>query len=280
MRCVPPGGRFGKLTHEDWMAAIGTMSTRTAHALWNDDEAGAATLRQLATAYGPMLGIAPDRILKAAQQAKADARSELTVAPFARPQQQRERATSRANRRAEGNRVMIAGRAELLEMLDRGNPARAPDLALEAMHRGLACSRSLLFLHHRLEALYLVRMGLGAGVEALEPRLRVGDGYEATVFHAALRSDQPVFIDHPADPAFAPRLPAWWKTALADARAFVIAPLCVRGDPVGFLYGDWTGADEPVKPGPVELCLVNDLRGLLARTLDPRWQADLAASRA
>lgn len=280
IRSVPPGGRFGKLTHDNWLAAIGTMSVHGAHALWNDNEAGAAKLRQLATAYGPMLGIAPDRILQAVEQAIAEARTELAVAPFARPQQQREQAISRAGRRAEGNRVMIAGRAELNEILDRGNPARALELALEAMHRGLSCSRSLVFLHHRPEALYLVRMGLGAGVDALERRLRFGDGYEATVFHAALRSDQPVFIDHPLDPAFAARLPSWWKATLADAHAFIIAPLCVRGDPAGFLYGDWTGPDEPVKPGPVELGLLNDLRGLLARTLDSRWQADLAASRA
>ena len=279
IRSVAPG-QAGKLAQEDWLAAIGTMSARCAQALWNDDADGAAQLRALAAAYGPMLDMAPERILQAAEQARADARAELSVAPLARPQEQREQAARRASRRAEGNRVMMAGCAELRGALGRGNPARALELALEAMHRGLACSRSLAFLHHRLDALYLARMGLGDGVGALEPRLRFGDGFEATVFHAALRQDQPVFIGQPADPAFAARLPAWWKATLADARAFIVAPLSVRGQPVGFLYGDWTGADEPLKPGPVELGLINELRALLARTLDPRWQADLAASRA
>lgn len=276
MRSVPPGGRIGQLAHEDWLAAIGTMSARCAHALWNDDEAGAARLCELAQAYGPMLGIDPDRILHAVAEARSDARMELAVAPLARPQQQREQAAARASRRAEGNRVLMAGRAEL-----RAAPAAgALELTLEALHRGLDCSRSLCFLHQRREALYVATMGLGAGVDALAPRLRFGDGYEPTVFHAALRSDQPVYIDRPADLQFAARLPAWWRVALADARGFIIAPLCVRGEALGFLYGDWTGADEPVKPGPVELGLVNDLRVLLARTLDPRRQAELAASRA
>lgn len=280
MRSVTPVGQSGKLTYEDWLAAIGTMSARCAHALWNDDEAGAARVRELAAGYGPMLGIAPTRIQQAVEDARSDARNELLVAPLARPLQQREDAAARASRRAAGNRLMMAGRAALRDALVQGDPARAVELALEAMHRGLACSRSLAFLHQRQEALYVASMGLGEGVDALAPRLRFGDGYEPTVFHAALRSDQPVFIDHPADPAFASRLPPWWKAALANARGFVIAPLCARGQAVGFLYGDWIGTDEAVRPGPVELGLVNDLRGLLARTLDPRYQADLAASRA
>nr|WP_307727957.1 HDOD domain-containing protein [Massilia terrae] len=280
MRSVPPAARAGKLVQEDWLAAIGTMSARCAHALWNDDAAGAAQLRELATAYGPMLGLAPDKVLRAVAEAQSEARMELSVAPLARPLRQREQAAARASRRAAGNRVMMAGRAELREALAQGDPSRALELAVEAMHRGLDCSRSLYFLHQRQEALYVVRMGLGAGVDEVAPRLRFGDGYEPTVFHAALRSGQPVFIDHPADPPFAPRLPAWWKATLADAQSFVIAPLCVRGEAMGFLYGDWTGANEPLKPGAVELGLINDLRGQLAQALDPRWQAELAASRA
>jgi HD-like signal output (HDOD) protein len=279
MRTVPPGERIDKVGHEDWLAAIGTMSARCAESLWNDDEAGAAQVRELAAAYGPMLGIAPQRILDAVEQAKADAVADLTIAPLARPQQQREQAAERARKRTGGNRLMMAGVAELREALAQGEQTRPLELALEAMHRGLDFSRSLAFVHNRREALYVPRMGLGAGVEAMAPRLRFGDGYEATVFHAALRSDQLIFIDNPGDPAFGDRLPMWWKASLSDARAFVILPLCVRGVPAGFLYGDWTGANDPVRLGPVESGLLGDLRRLAARALDPRYQAELAGSR-
>jgi HD-like signal output (HDOD) protein len=279
MRTVPPGERIDKVGHEDWLAAIGTMSARCAESLWNDDEAGAAEVRELAAAYGPMLGIAPQRILDAVDQAKADAIEDLTIAPLARPQQQREVAEERVRRRTAGNRVMMAGVTELREALAQGAQTRPLELGLEAMHRGLDFSRSLAFVHNRREALYVPRMGLGAGVEAMAPRLRFGDGYEPTVFHAALRSDQLIFIDNPGDPAFAERLPAWWKAQLADARSFVILPLCVRGVPAGFLYGDWTGENEPVKLGPVESGLLNDLRKLAARALDPRYQAELAGTK-
>lgn len=279
MRTVAPGARIDKVGHEDWLAAIGTMSARCAESLWNDDAAGAAHVRELASSYGPMLGIAPQRILDAVEQAKADASADLTIAPFARPQQQHELAAERARKRTAGNRVMMAGVAELRDALAHGEQIRPLELAVEAMHRGLDFSRSLAFVHNRREALYVPRLGLGNGIEAMAPRLRFGDGYEPTVFHAALRSDQLILIDDPGDPAFAERLPGWWKAALSDARAFVILPLCVRGVPAGFLYGDWTGDGEPVKLGPVESGLLNDLRRLAARALDPRYQAELVGSK-
>ncbi|GAB3408711.1 HDOD domain-containing protein [Massilia agilis] len=280
MRSLPPAARQISAGHEDWLAAIGTMSSRCAQSLWNDDEAGADEVRRLAGAYGPMLGIEPRRILEAVAQARVEAAADLTVAPLARPQEKRERQADSARRRASGNRVMMAGAAELRETLAQGGGTRMVELALEAMHRGLDFSRSFAFLRNRREALYLARMGLGEDINALAPGLRFGDGYEPTVFHAALKSDRVIFIEDAHAPGFANKLPQWWKATLLDARAFVILPLCVRGDPAGFLYGDWRGTAQAVAPGPVEFGLLNDLRTLLARSLDPREQRDVAASRA
>jgi hypothetical protein len=272
MRTVPPGAASAMLGPDDWLAAIGTMSTRCAASLWNDDAAGAEEVRQLASAYGPMLGIAPERILQAVEQAKAEAAAELTIAPLARVDEQRAKVQASAKKRASGNRLMMAGVSELREALAHGDSGRMMELALEAMHRGLDFSRSVVFMHHRREALYLARMGLGEGVEALAPQLRFGDGYEPTVFHAALAKDRMIFIENPQEPGFAANLPLWWRRSLSDAHSFVILPVSVRGVAAGFLYGDWTGEAEPVRPGPVELGLLNDLRTLLARTFDPREQ--------
>jgi HD-like signal output (HDOD) protein len=279
LRSVPPSEHGAMLAPDDWLAAIGTMATRCADSLWNDDAAGAEQVRRLASAYGPMLGIAPARILQAVEQAKTDAADDLTIAPLSRADEKRAKARTSAQKRAAGNRVMMAGVSELREALAQGGGARVMQLALEAMHRGLDFSRSLVFMHHRREALYLARMGLGDGVEALAPQLRFGDGYEPTVFHAALAKDRVIFIENPRAPGFAAKLPPWWKLSLSDAHSFVILPVSVRGIPAGFLYGDWVGAAEPVTPGPVELGLLNDLRGLIARALDPREQADSAAVR-
>jgi HD-like signal output (HDOD) protein len=279
MRRVPPDAGSAMLGPDDWLAAIGTMSTRCADSLWNDDAVGAEEVRQLASAYAPMLGIAPARILQAVELAKVEAAAGLAIAPLARADEKRAKAQASAQKRGAGNRVMMAGVSELREALAQGAGGRMMELALEAMHRGLDFSRSVVFMHHRREALYLARMGLGEGVEALAPQLRFGDGYEPTVFHAALAQDRVIFIEHPQEPAFAAKLPLWWKRSLSDAHSFVILPVAVRGVAAGFLYGDWIGEAEPVRPGPVELGLLNDLRGLLARALDPREQFDSAISR-
>jgi HD-like signal output (HDOD) protein len=280
MRRVAPSDRREQLGQEDWLAAIGTMSARCADSLWNDDEAGAAEVRTLAASYGPMLGIEPDRILDAVSQARLDAAEELSVAPLARPAEKREKAIASSRQRLAGNRLMMAGVAELREALAQGGSPRMMELTLEAMHRGLGFSRTFAFIRNRREALYVARMGLGAGAQPLLPRLRFGDGYEANAFHAAFSSDRVIFIENPHDPKFAGKLPAWWKAHLQDARCFVILPLSTHGSPAGFLYGDWAGDTEAAAMGPVEFGLLNDLRTLLARSLEHRHQFDVAGSRA
>jgi hypothetical protein len=81
-----------------------------------------------------------------------------------------------------------------------------------------------------------------------------------------------IFIENPHEPAFASKLPAWWKGSLADAGCFVIVPLCVRGVPAGFLYGDWLPGADQCELGPVEFGLLGDLRSLVVRSLDQRHQ--------
>jgi hypothetical protein len=279
MRSVRPGELGEKPGHEDWLAAVGTMSARCAGSLWNDDAAGAEEVRRLAASYAPLLGIDPERILSAVEQAKADAAADLTVAPLAHADEKRAKALDSAQRRAAGNRLMMAGVAELRDVPAQGGGERAMELALEAMHRGLGCSRTVVFAHHRREALYVARIGLGDGVRELLPRLRFGDGYEPNAFHAAFSSDRVIFIEHPHDRKFADKLPAWWKASLHGARSFVILPFSANGTPAGFLYGDWTG-DEAAQLGPVETGLLNELRTLLARSLERRHQFEPAASRA
>jgi HD-like signal output (HDOD) protein len=281
MRSLRPGERRERIGHEDWLAAVATLSAQCAKSLWNDDQAGAEEVRQLAAGYGPMLGIAPERILCAVQQAKVEAAADLTVAPLAHPEEKRAKALENSRQRAAGNRLMMAGVAELREALAHGGGGsdRAMELALEAMHRGLGFSRTIAFVRNRREALYLARMGLGDGVRELLPRLRFGDGYEANAFHAAFSSDRVIFIEHPHDPSFSSKLPPWWKASLRDARSFVILPLSASGTPTGLLYGDWVDGAEPADLGPVEFGLLNNLRTLLATSLAPRHRPGLAPQR-
>jgi transcriptional regulator with GAF, ATPase, and Fis domain len=100
------------------------------------------------------------------------------------------------------------------------------------------------------------------------------------VFFAGLASDRVIFIENAHDPKFASKLPGWWKGALGAARSFVIIPLCTRGEPVGFIYGDWDDRFPSVALSQTEFSLLNDLRALVVKAVERRQHLETAATRA
>jgi transcriptional regulator with GAF, ATPase, and Fis domain len=120
-------------------------------------------------------------------------------------------------------------------------------------------------------------MGFGENVKALIPEMVFEDSYEPNVFHASLNSDRVIFIENAKDPKFAAKLPQWWKASLADARSFVILPLCTNGQPAGFIYGDWDESFPSITLNQTEFALLNDLRSLVVKTVERRQQAEMAA---
>ncbi|MGX4640352.1 HDOD domain-containing protein [Massilia sp. SYSU DXS3249] len=276
MRTLEPGERTEGFGHEDWLAALGTMATRCADSLWDDDEAGAAEVAALAAAFAPMLGVEPENIIGAIERAKAGAAADLTLAPLANPVEKRAKVDEVTRKRAAGNRVLMSGVAD---MRDAGgvNPGQMMSMALETIHQGLSFTRTFAFLRNRREGKYLAKMGFGAGTRALLPNLVFDDAYEADVFHAALASDRVIFIENALDPKFSNKLPGWWKGTLSEARSFVVVPLCLNGQPVGFLYGDWDDGAPVANLSQTEFSLLNDLRTLVVRTVERRAGVDLAA---
>ena len=169
------------------------------------------------------------------------------------------------------------------DMRDAGpgvNPGQMMSMALETVYQGLSFTRAFAFLRNRREGKYLAKMGFGAGTKVLLPNLAFEDGYEADVFHAALASDRVIFIENAQDPKFSSKLPLWWKGTLSEARSFVVVPLCLNGQPVGFIYGDWDDTFPSVSLNPTEFALLNDLRALVVRTVERRAGVEVAAGRA
>lgn len=103
-------------------------------------------------------------------------------------------------------------------------------------------------------------MAFGECVRERLPSMVFNDVYEPNVFHAALNSGRVIFIENARDPKFAAKLPHWWKAALADARSFVILPLCANGQPAGFIYGDWDDSVPSIALSQKEFALLNDVR--------------------
>jgi HD-like signal output (HDOD) protein len=282
MRTLEPGEPEEGFSHDDWLAALGTMSTRCANSLWNDDEAGAAQVLELAAAFAPMLGVEPERMLAAIDRAKTDAQADLTIAPLAKPQEKRQneqlRVEQAARKREAGNRILMSGAADMRDAGVTVNPGQMMSMALETIYQGLSFTRAFAFLRNRREGKYLARMGFGNGARALMPNLSFEDAYEADVFHASLTSDRVIFIENARDPKFAAKLPGWWRGTLSEARCFVVIPLCLNGQPVGFIYGDWDDTFPSISLSQTEFSLLNDLRSLVVRAIERRTQAELAAA--
>lgn len=280
MRRVEPGERGEGFEHDDWLAALGTMSTRTADALWADDAAGADKVVLLAEQFAPMLGIAPADILASIEQARLEAAADLSIAPLARPAEKRARLAAATRSRIAGNKILMGGVADMREAGPNATAGQMMSLALETMHEGLSFSRSFAFVRNRRDGRYAARLALGADARTLQPELVFDDTYEANVFHAALASDRVIFIENAHDAKFAAKLPDWWKGSLSQARCFIVIPLCAHGQPAGFIYGDWDDTYPQVILSQTEFGLLNDMRALVVRTVERRLQMEAIATRA
>lgn len=277
MRRIEPGPPGVQLAHEDWLAALSTMSSQCAASLWHDDPEGAAGVLALAHSYAPMLKVAPGSLMVAIGKAKEAAAADLTIAPLAKPAEKRARQLASTRMRAEGNRILISGVADMRDTLSSATPGQMMSMALETVYQGLDFSRAAAFLRNRRDGTYSARMGFGEGITELFPLMSFDDTYQPNVFHAALTSDRVIFIENAKDPKFATKLPFWWKASLSDARSFVILPLCANGQPAGFIYGDWDHTFPAIQLNQAEFALLNELRALVVRAVERRQQIELDA---
>jgi HD-like signal output (HDOD) protein len=283
MRRIEPGEPGAAFGHEDWLAALGSMSTQCAESLWHGDEDADEQVAQLASGFAAMLGIAPDKIVGAVEQAKVEAAAGLSIAPLANPPEKRARAAAATRMRDAGNKILKSGVAEMREVAMGGagaTPGQMMSMAIETAYHGLSFTRAFGFLRSRRDGRYSAKIGLGDGAKTLLPNLVFDDAYDPNVFFAALGSDRVIFIENARDPKFASKLPGWWKGTLGSARCFVIIPLCTHGEPVGFIYGDWDDRFPSVVLSQTEFALLNDVRALVVKSVERRQQLEPVATRA
>jgi HD-like signal output (HDOD) protein len=282
MRRVEPGERGEAFGHDDWLAALGTMSSQCAETLWHGDEEALTQVAELAASFAPMLGIETDSIVGAIEQARVEAAADLSIAPLANPPEKRARAAAATRMRDAGNKILKDGVAEMRDVAlsaAGATPGQMMSMAIETAYHGLSFTRAFGFLRSRREGKYSARIGLGDGAKALQPNLVFDDAYEPNVFFAALGSDRVIFIENARDPKFASKLPGWWKGTLGSARCFVIIPLCTHGEPVGFIYGDWDDRYPSVYLNQTEFSLLNELRTLVVKSVEKRQALEVAAAR-
>jgi HD-like signal output (HDOD) protein len=278
IRDFPPEPLSDPLDHDDWLAAVSTMSTGFA-GIMSKNDAAESELADLASGYQEMLGIEMPEILAAIETAKQIACEEKAISPATkvltvRSDESQAHATKEA---IDGKTLLVQGVTDMKDMVAGANSGQMIAMALETIYKGLGLSRTICFLHNPAKARYEAGMFFGEGLKELLPQLVFGSAYQPDVFHAALANDKIVLVENPKIQTFASKLPRWWKESLPNAGGFIVLPLTVNCRSIGFVYGDWDEAVSGSKVSSIEIGALDDLRAIVAASIaqrrkdDPNW---------
>lgn len=261
------------LEHRAWLAAVSSLAGRCAEVFSVHGGAPHARLSTLAAGYADMLGLDASQIVTAVDVAQRTAAEEDAVVPGSR-HSAGEKPAGAAGKPADAAAILRRGVADMRGALHSMNAAQLISMALETLYQGLGLRRAVAFVRNKECAHYEAHLGLGDGVQELLPRLTFGEAYQPDVFHAALANDKMIFVENALNPAFSSRLPRWWKEALPTVRSFVVLPLTLNHNAVGFVYGDWDDGQPAARIDHAEIALLNALRTLLMQAMELQRQAE------
>ena len=131
-------------------------------------------------------------------------------------------------------------------------------ITLETMYRALGFRRVILCVRDQRSHSMLGRFGFGPDALEVAKRFRFSLVFAPDIFHAALANGVDILISDTNDPKIAPRIPEWFRKAVA-AETFVVLPLCIKRSPVAMIYADRARAGEILISGQ-ELSLLRTLR--------------------
>jgi len=276
---ILPRAATEPLDHAEWLAAVSTLSTHCATAVWSagGDQADASrVISSLSSDYAGMLGLEPQFLMNAVMVGRECAINE-TGSVYA---------LQMTGNLDGGSLPILSGKSiDAAHRLLRGvndmrgaaaaaSTAQLLTMALETVFKGLGFSRTVAFLRNANTGRYVPRLALGEGIQELLPQLAFEDAYRPDVFHAALANDKMIFIENALDSAFFNKLPRWWKKALPTARSFMVLPLVVNRYPVGLIYGDWDASVPHAKIEQADITPLDQLRMLMVRAIEQRRQVD------
>jgi len=270
------------IDHEQWLATVSTVSVRCAEIICRDDVANTAELKQMIGGYTSMLGLDAAQILGAVDSALQMIEDEgMVAAPgkFGGTLKKDAEKSPSSGKPADSVQLLKRGVTDLREAMATANARQLLAIALETVYQGLGFTRAIAFVRNSERHQYVVRLGFGEGMQAMLDKLWFQDAYQPDVFHAALANDKMIFVENAHLPAFASKLPRWWKGALFDARSFMVLPLTINRNPMGFIYGDWSMSLPPAKIEAAEIAPLNELHSLLVSVIEQRRMRDQVGSK-
>lgn len=268
MREVTPRAVEEPLDHAEWLAAMSTLSYRSAQAVWEGPDAP-SDLSALVGEYAGMLGMESTDLIAAIDAARSQ-RMEAGESPAESPVLEKRKSQAPVRDAANAAQVLARGVADMRDVSENVNPTQLMTMGLETIHQGLCLHSSVVFLRNPTRQEYRGRIYFGQGVQDALPQLVLNDAYEPDVFHAALATGKMVFVASAQEPLFLARLPRWWRQAFPGVRSFIVLPLLVQRQAIGFIYGDWGASQTVPQLHASELAPLNELLELMMAAIEQR----------
>lgn len=165
---------------------------------------------------------------------------------------------------------LLAGVQEVTQMTEagRGKINEVILHVLETLYAGMGFRFAAICLKDAKSGEYRARLALGENAA----RLRVQLAFSAEkqdLFSLAMSSESDLMISDAGDPKIVALLPPWHRTLFADAKSFIVLPVAVRKNPLGFFYAD---RKQPAPEGvpPDEAALIRILKSHVVSALNKR----------
>lgn len=184
----------------------------------------------------------------------------LTVHELAPTQVLDRSAPGRAPQPVAAGELLAAGIQEITDAMVEGLQLNAVlRMILETIYRALGLRRVIFCLRDARGQALTGRLGVGADVERLAPRLRVDlSAQPPDLLAAVCLKGADTLIQDAAAANIAHRLPEGFKNEFG-AKSFLLLPLTLKGAPLGLIYADRAEAGG-VNLGDKELSLLRTLR--------------------
>lgn len=135
---------------------------------------------------------------------------------------------------------LLAGVQEIMQISSNGH-AQANDVMLhmlETLYNSMGFRFATICLKDAKTGEYRSRIALGEDAARRRSSLIFTVNQHRDLFKLAIESDADLMISDATDIKIRELLPAWHRELFHDARSFIVLPIIVQKNPIGFFYAD------------------------------------------
>lgn len=219
-------------SHEDWIGAIVSISSRVASMVESD--ASDDEISRFVLQYTDNLVLEGSNVQNALDMARA---SERVVSASDASLAERDESGFGKPRDAEAR--LAAALDEVHAKAPRLSAASLVPWVVESIMNALNLKEGFMMLLDSKNGRYEARFGLGPGVHERLPRLSCEARPGPDVFHLVATKEVPILFADVEDPSVKHRIPSWFKNEFPGASSILLVPVCLHGRCLAMLCGTW-----------------------------------------